>query len=763
MLSVLQGQSVYEGSVVDGQGKPVAGAKVWVTATNQQRQETYSDSKGLFRIAFPYEGVVFFSATAEGLSVEEPVRAESTSNKLILKLAPKALRESLTVTAQGLVADIADTGKAIDLLSQEAVESRGEIFLIEALKVVPGLQVQQIGGPGAPARIVTRGLRTADTSILVDGFRFRDITTTQGDAVSLLSDLMIVNPERFEVCRGGESTLYGTNAIGGVVNIVSSQGGGPLRGELAAEGGGLGLLRSQAKFSGGEGKWQWTGALGHLNVRDGVDGRDPFRNTSGQGFLRYILSPKTSLSARMYTNEGFALYNSGPGARSGVTLPAGTIPGTLDFFQPQQNDPDARRATRTLMGMAALDHSFSQNLLLRAQYNRLHSNRSDANGPGGTGFQARFRDFSRFQGDLDTLAARLTYTWGGKQVLLGGYEWERERFFNFGDDGNPNPAQQNVRDVTVTQRSQAIYLQQQFNLGNWLLNAGGRFQDFQLEQPQFSGGRAFFAAGDLSSPPTALTGDISIAYRINKTGTKLRSHVGNSYRAPSMFERFGTSLFFGSYSIFGDPNLKPDRALSMDAGIDQTIWGQRMRASVSYFYTRLQEVVGFGPVPREPYGRTSGYFNTGGGIARGVESSLQAQLNRKLSFTASYTYVNARERRPIFATGELEPQRLSPHTFALTATYFWTKRFDTTVDYIGASSYLTPFFASTGSGFGTRAFRFVGPQKVDLAARYRVLSGEKSGLELFTRLENLANRTYYEAGYQTPGFWGTVGLRWRFL
>jgi outer membrane receptor protein involved in Fe transport len=682
---------------------------------------------------------------------------------LVLTLAPRALRSSVTVTAQGAAASVEDIGKAIDTLDREALERRNEIFLLESLRLTAGVQVQQIGGPGATARIVTRGLRTADTSILIDGFRFRDVTSTQGEAAGLLPDLLLVNPERFEVCRGGESSLYGSHAIGGVVNIVSAQGGGPLQGEVSFEGGGLGLLRGLARASGGEGKWQWSGALSHLNVMGGVDGNDAYRNSGSQGFLRYILGATTSLSARLFTTEAFSQYNSGPGARSGVTLPAGTIPGTLAFYSPQVEDPDARRATRTFMGLLGLDHQFHSRLNLRLQYNRLHTNRYDANGPGGQGFQARFRDFNRFTGDLDTVAARVNSTWANGQNLLAGYEIERERFYNFGDDSNPNPAVRSRREVSVTQFTQVLYAQQQFRFFDRLLvNLSGRYQRFHLQQPNFFGAPPFFERGDLSSPPRALTGDISVAYLLSKSGTKLRTHFGNSYRAPSLYERFGTSLFSGRYSIFGDPNLRPDRGLSFDFGFDQYFWNSRVRASASYFYTRLQEVVGFGPVPREPYGRTSGYFNTGGGLARGLESSLALQPTRKLSIQSSYTYVNAIERRPIFLTGELQPQRVFPHTFATTATYFWTKNFDTTFDFFAASSYLVPFFASSGGSFGTRAFRFAGPRKADLAARYRIPLSDRRQLEFFTRLENINNQTYYEAGYQTPRFWGTAGVRWRF-
>jgi outer membrane cobalamin receptor len=290
----------------------------------------------------------------------------------------------------------------------------------------------------------------------------------------------------------------------------------------------------------------------------------------------------------------------------------------------------------------------------------------------------------------------------------------------------------------------------------------GRIQDYALQQPDFYGAGAFYSKGDLSAPPRAYTGDASVAYLIPKTGTKLRAHAGRGYRAPSLYERFGTSLFSGRYSIYGDPNLKPDRTVSLDAGIDQYLFHNKARLSATYFYTRLQEVVGFGPVPREPYGRSSGYYNTSGGLARGVETSASLQLTRKWSFQAAYTYAATLERRSIFLTGQLQSQRVFPHTGSFTTTYFVTPRLDVSVDFFAASDYLVPFFSSLNGSFGSRAFLFSGPRKLDLSARYRIPLKDRYNLELVTRLENLNNQTYYEAGYQTPGFWGTGGLRWRF-
>ena len=759
-LSVLAVDPQFSGRVVDGQDKPVPNTKISIYATGASTpRNTISGRNGEFRVAVPQASSYLVSAGSQELSLPEALRLDGPTDNLVLRLEPVAQRSSIVVTADAVPTTVEDSGKAFDILDKESLARRNEIFFLESLRNTPGMQVQQIGGPGATARIVTRGLRTADTSILIDGFRYRDTTSTQGDAGGLLPDLLVVNADRFEACRGSESTLYGTSAIGGTINIVTDSGGGPTHGEVDFEGGGLGLLRGLAKVSGGQGRFQWSAAAVHLNVLNGIDGNDRYRNTGTQSFARFALNAKTSFSTRFFNTEAFAQYNQGPGAKFGITLPSGTIPGTLAFYNPQANDPDARRATRTLMGMVGLDQQLTNKLSLRLQYNRLSSDRYDANGPGGSGFQARFRDYNQFVGELDTVAARLNYNWAKGQNLLFGYEFEREHFYNFGDDNNPNPATRNTRKIGVTQRSSAIYAQQQFRLFSGLiLSLSGRVQDFQLQQPNFYGAPAFYERGDLSSPPRAYTGDASLAYMIARTGTKLRAHVGNAYRSPSLFERFGTALFSGRYSIYGDPNLKPDRALSIDFGFDQYFASNKVKVAATYFYTRLQQVVGFGPVAREPYGRTSGYFNTGGALARGVEISTVLQPLRKLSVQSAYTYTGTLERRPIFLTGELQSQRVFPHTYSFSSTYFVSQNLDLSVDYFTASSYLVPFFVSTGS----RAFRFAGPRKADLAARYRIPVKDRYTIELFTRLENINNRTYYEAGYQTPGFWGTGGLRFKF-
>ena len=280
-------------------------------------------------------------------------------------------------------------------------------------------------------------------------------------------------------------------------------------------------------------------------------------------------------------------------------------------------------------------------------------------------------------------------------------------------------------------------------------------QGFQLDRPRFSDDSAVYGKATLRSPPRAMTGDVSIAYFAQPTGTKIRAHAGNGYRIPSLYERFGASYFFGAFSALGDPALRPDRLLAFDTGIDQYL-GSRAKLSVTYFYTRIQEAIVFdfsgliNPAT-DPYGRFGGYRNTGGGLARGMEVSVETNPTRSMTVRSSYTYTNADERKSIFDTGDLRSVRVSDHMFTTSATQRVGRAFDVTFDIFAASDYLL--------NFGTRPYFFDGPVKADLAINYTRSLTDSTRLRFFTRVDNVLNRTYSEDGFRAPKAWATAGMR----
>src|SRR5206468_10280152 len=120
---------------------------------------------------------------------------------------------------------------------------RADFSLVEALQTIPGFRVQQLGGFGRTASIKTRGLRNQDTAVLIDGIRFRDASAITGDASPFLSDFTLTSVDRVEVLRGSGSSLYGTNAIGGVVDFETPTAKSGTHAQIGSAAGGLGVGR----------------------------------------------------------------------------------------------------------------------------------------------------------------------------------------------------------------------------------------------------------------------------------------------------------------------------------------------------------------------------------------------------------------------------------------------------------------------------------------------------------------------------------------
>src|SRR6267378_1559407 len=264
---------------------------------------------------------------------------------------------------------------------------------------------------------------------------------------------------------------------------------------------------------------------------------------------------------------------------------------------------------------------------------------------------------------------------------------------------------------------------------------------------------------------TAYTGDGSVAYMFRSSGTKLRAHVGNGYRAPSLFERFGTFFdrFFG-LGAFGDPRLKPDRSIAFDAGIDQTLYKNRLRASATYFYTELQKVIifdfsGLIDPATDPFGRFGGYVNANGGIARGVELSVTATPVRTLNISVAYTLTKSLQRRPQLA-GVLRSLGIPDHQFSLVATQRFGRRVLVNFDLAASSDYLAPIFNPIT--FSSRAYRFRGLAKADLGGSYTLPFGESRSLRFFAYVDNLFDREYFEGGFRTPGRTARAGASFSF-
>ena len=790
-----QAGSTLQGSVKDSQGKTVSNADVRLFGQNTTAVvHTTTNDEGRFTMERLSVGKVLLQIEKEGFgtatSTLELKPNDSTTSDFVLQV--QGVNESVVVTAAGVPQKLDEISKSISIVSSEEIQNRNEYAISDTLRTVPGLLITNGGGPGQNTSMRIRGLRTDAAAVLVDGLRFRDASTTQGDSSSFLSTLNIVNPDHIEVLRGSGSSLYGTNAVGGVVNIVSQEGGGPLHEDLQIEGGSLGLFRGRGTVSGGalHDRLKFSAGFLHLNIVSGVDGNDANRSTGGQGYLRYDFTPKINVSGRFWGSDDFVQLNISP-TTTGIpatNFPAtGIIPsiplspanvailnagGRPDYtgvtYVPGRDDTDNRRDSRFYTAAFVFRQALTARASWQASYQRVHTGRVFENGPGGTGSQPVTSNYSNYIGDIDTADVHGTVMVAPWISVTGGYEFEREGYFDTQLNNLPHPRSISER-TSISQTSNAGYFAVQMNFFQHRLQVSlsGRLQAYQLARPSFdySGVPNPYSLIVIPSPKTAMTGDASVAYLLNRTGTKLRGHFGNAYRAPALYERFGAGFSNSPvtgltvFTPYGDPRLSPDRYNSLDGGVDQYFWTNRVRLSATYFYTRVVSITAFDSsgvvqVGTDPYGRSSGYINGSGGISRGAELSVEARPIKTLSLSGSYTYVNENTDRDLSVAGFFKILQVPAHTASLVATKYWGRRLDTTFYLSRYGGYYTSFFAGTRS----RAFQFPGFTKASLVASYKVWEGERSAVRLYVKGDNVFNQRYYQNGWLAAQGTFLIGL-----
>ena len=780
----LHAQSPVRGTVQDPQGKPVDGAVLVLYRQGASAPLASTRSvNGEFVFPDSAAGEYLLQISADGFR-----RASlqfDGSKPIAVRLQVAGIDQRVVVTAEGAAQTIDQVSKAASVIDAEEISQRNEYSLSEALRDTPGLLIRNLGGPGQATSVRMRGLRADATAVLIDGLRFRDAATIQGDASSFLSALNVINFDRVEVLRGSGSSLYGSNAVGGAVNVVSDSGGGATHGGLQMEGGTLGLLRGRATVGGGimDNKLTYSAGLLHLNVMSGVDGDDRARSTGLQTFTRYAFGPGSSLSGRVMFSDDFVQPNISPTASGlpAANIPATTIvpaiplapdqvirsaaglsvvPGNATFI-PNRNDPDNHRTSRFWSGAMI----FRQTLHPRAEwvtsYQRVHTNRFFKNGPGGPGFQPAVSNVSQFRGDIDTVDTKISWRPAQWYSLTGGYEFEREGYLNLDDNRLPAPRTVATR-TEAAQRSNAAYFANQITLAQQRLqiSLSGRAQAFQLDRPRFvySGAANNYGSVALAGPPRALTGDVAISYFLPRSGTKIRAHGGNSYRAPALYERYGSGFFYDSignavvFSPYGDPRLSPDRYNSVEAGVDQYFIQDKVRLSSTWFYTRIVQITQFdsaGSVVRagtDPFGRTSGYYNGAGGTSRGLELTGELRPSRSTLFRASYSYVNADTNQDSAVRGFFGALSVPAHSFTALLHQQLGRKNDLTIDLYRSSDY----YNALSAGGRARAYLYPGVTKVDVVFNREVWSGEKHTLKAYAKVDNVFHQRYFENGFQGP-------------
>src|SRR5918993_655441 len=205
--------------VLDPERRPVANADVIVTGPAAPIQ-LKSAADGSFTVPALGSGRHYISAHAPGLVADAVPVAGAQEIELVLRLS--AINESLVVSAAQIDQPLSRTPDSVTVISGADIEAKQQYTLGAALRGVPGLTLQQSGGPGTLTSLFTRGGESDYTLVLVDGVRVNAF----GGGLDL-SQVPLQDVERIEVLRGSQSALYGADAIGGVIQVITRSGGAP--------------------------------------------------------------------------------------------------------------------------------------------------------------------------------------------------------------------------------------------------------------------------------------------------------------------------------------------------------------------------------------------------------------------------------------------------------------------------------------------------------------------------------------------------------
>jgi outer membrane cobalamin receptor len=716
------------GRVVDPDGRPVAAVRVLLVGDGLALRDATTNARGEFTLAAPDSGRYELRVAVDGFRAE-PLPVQASADPLdvgSVGLAVSAVSETLVVSASQVEIPLSQASAAVSIITGAELRDRQLTTVADALRQIPGMTIARSGSTGALTSAFPRGGESNYTLVYID-----DVQVNAFGGGFDFAHLSTANIDRIEVVRGPQSALYGSNAIGGVVRIVSREGGA-VRGDASIEAGRFGSTRLSASASGSASGWSWGGGVDRI-ASNGFNGQQTaageqigndhydrtevagvagWRGTSGgavRGELRFARD-----------DRGFpGPFGSNPiGVFSGIDR---TSRGTDDRWSASVGGtvPSGRRV-RT--------HG-------QFTWNRIDG---DFASPFGRSTSGASRATARAQTDV-AVASSIN--------LSAGAEIQRER-------GTSSYITDNTGEIPIERWVAGYFTEARWTAANRLFaTAGFRVEDIHrgtvgaLDNPDSP--RPLMPADDVVS----VNPRISAAYYLRTIAgsqTKVRASAGTGIRPPDAFELAFTD----------NPSLQPERSRSFEAGIDQSVAAGRGLLEATWFRNTFDDLI----VAVGRFVESSRYLtdNISNARASGVEfaSTIRTRaIGLDVQTRLTYTFLDSE----ILA---VDRASTAPSPFTVGQSLLNRPRHQWAVDAAMSRGRVTGWLRGGGRGrvlavepsYGSFGGLFA-------AAGYNVWNAGASWrlsrqVELFGRIENLFDREYEEVfGFPALGRGAMVGLR----
>ena len=492
--------------------------------------------------------------------------------------------DEIVVTASRRAQNINDIGASISVLGEDALERGQYSFVVDALQTLPGVTISQSGGIGGQAAVSIRGAATAQTVILIDGVQLNDVSSPAGGFN--FGTLDPAGIERIEVLRGPQAVLYGSDAIGGVVNIITKTGG-DTGGSAFIEYGAFDTVRAGATLTGGSDAFGFNMSASGIKS-DGISKADEDDgNTEVDGYESYTLRGRvTAKLSDAVDVEVFGSYSDSDTEIDGFSF----NPITFGFD----------------LGDTA-DSSLSEDYLIGG---RLHADMF-----GGKLANTLSVEYSAI--NRESISSFGTTPGNGERFnldYLGVYTMDENWSVSAGAQHESVKAESASIESFATDSLFGVIAYARSGLN---FSAGLRLDDHDT----------------FGSTENA---QLRAAYTFSETDTHIFTNWGEGFKAPSVFQLTFDCSFCAAPQTLPRVDLRPETSDAWEAGIEQGFSGDAATLRVTYFDQKITDLIDFA--------FTEGYSNIAAARLKGVEVSFDLAFSGTMNFISNYTYTSAKDR-----------------------------------------------------------------------------------------------------------------------
>jgi vitamin B12 transporter len=507
------------------------------------------------------------------------------------------LQHEVVVSATRLQTPSKEVASAVTVIGRTEIERSTRSNVLDLIQDGLGASAVRNGGPGAASSFFIRGANSEHVLVLLDGVALNDPMNPSRSYD--FAHMTLDGVEQIEVLRGPQSTLYGSDALAGVVNIVTRRGSGKPRLSLETGGGAYGTARGAAALSGSAGPVGYSFGMSEFYTRGFSAASDRFPgNQEKDGY-------------RNFTASGNLIFTLSRDAEAGLIVRSTSARTDLDSFGgPGGDDPNSvqnydslflRAHARALLAGGRWEMKGG---LSYVRADRTNDNPVDSLHP----FDS---EQGRFRSGMVQLDWQNNLFLQSGHTLTFGADLEREQGDStYHSDGLWGPFDSNFPERSADRAG--LYVQDQVRLGGrFFATAGAR-----LDRHSRTG--------------SALTYRFAPAFVIDETGTKFKATIGTGFKSPSLYQLYAPGTFWGPV---GNERLRPEQSLGWDAGIEQAFWTGRVRTGLTYFRNDFRNLIDFDSV--------LGYVNIGRARTDGVETSATFDPAADLELRVSYTRMRA--------------------------------------------------------------------------------------------------------------------------